>query len=86
MNEDNKKKQKKIPLCPKNVVHFGCFTDEKKCEIGKQGFSNKVIVFNAANVLTFQYKNARTTIFKKYYSNWSISIATKANLRGIAPI
>ena len=41
---------------------------EMECERGKQDFSNKVIVLNATSALTFQYKNARKTSFKKYYT------------------
>ena len=39
LNED-KKLQKKMPLFPKNVVHFGFFTNEMECERCKQDFSN----------------------------------------------
>ena len=35
---------------------------------GKQDFCNKVIVLNATSVLIFDYKNARKTSFKKYYT------------------
>ena len=59
-----KKITKKMPLFPKNVVHFGLFTNEMECERDKQDFNNKVIVLNATSVLIFQYKNARKTSFK----------------------
>ena len=49
-------------------MHFGFFTNEMKCERDKQDFRNKVIVLNATSVLIFQYKNARKTSFKKYYT------------------
>ena len=42
-----------MPLFPKNVVHFGFFTNEMECERAKQDFCNKVIVFNATSVLIF---------------------------------
>ena len=57
-----------MPLFPKNVVHFGFFTNEMECERGQQDFSNKVIVLNPTTVLIFQCKNARRTSFKKYYT------------------
>ena len=52
------------------IVHFGFFTNEMKCERGKQDFSNKVIVFNAASVLIFEYKKKKIgkTSIKKYYT------------------
>ena len=45
-----------MPLFPKKVVNFGYLTNEVESERGKQGFSNKVVVFNAASVLVFEYK------------------------------
>ena len=59
-----------MPLFPKNIAHFGVFTNEMEYETDKQDFSNKVIIFlNANSVLIFQhYKNARKTTFKKYYT------------------
>ena len=55
-----------MPLFPKNVMHFGFFTNEVECERGKQDFSNKVMILTATSVLIYQYKNARKTSFKKY--------------------
>ena len=49
-----------MPLFSKNVEHFGFLTNEM--------FNNKVIVVNATSVLIFQYKNARKTTFKYYYT------------------
>ena len=63
LNEDNKKRTTKMPLFPKNVVHFGLFTNGIW-----EYFSNKVIVLNATSVLMFQYKNAKKTSFNKYYT------------------
>ena len=57
-----------MPLFIKNFVHFGLFTNEMECKRGKQGFSNKVIFLNAASFLIFQYKNARKTSLKKFYT------------------
>ena len=61
-------KYQKMPLFPKNVVHFGVFTNDMECEKDKQDFSNKVIILTATRVLIFQYKNARKTSSKKYYT------------------
>ena len=60
-----KKKTKKIPLFPKNFVHF-VFLQMRwnECERGKQDFSNKMIVLNATSVLIFQYKKS----LKRYYT------------------
>ena len=69
-----------MPLLPKNVVHFGFFTNEVECERGKQDCGNKVIIFNATNVLIFQYKKCQGNKFQKILYNWCISIATKVNL------
>ena len=33
--------KKKIQLFPKNVVHFGFFTNDIDCERGKKDFSKK---------------------------------------------
>ena len=49
-----KKNNKKMPLLSKNVVHFGCFTNDVECERGKQDLSNKVIILNGTSVLMFQ--------------------------------
>ena len=70
VNKDNKKnnQQKKMPLFPKNVVHFEFFTNEMVCERCKQDFENQVIVLNAKCDLILQYKNTRKTNFKKYYT------------------
>ena len=56
-----------MPLFPKNFVYFGFSANEMECERSKQDFSNKVIVLNATSVL-IQYKNARKTSFKEYYT------------------
>ena len=58
-----------MQLFPKNVVHFGFFTNEIECERGKQRFSNKVIVLNAASVLIFEYKKCRENEFQKILYN-----------------
>ena len=50
-------------LFPKNVVHFG---DCLQMRWNVKGVNN--IVLNAKIFLTFQYKNARKTSFKKYYT------------------
>ena len=63
------------------IVHFEFFTNEMECERGKEYFGNKVIVLNATSFLVLQYKNARKTSFKIYYTMGTISITTKANLR-----
>ena len=64
-----KNSKKKVPLFPKNFVHFEHFTSKMECEKGKQNFSNKVIVLNATSTLIFQYKNARKTSLKKILYN-----------------
>ena len=52
LNEDNKKKNNiKMPLFPKNLVHFGFFTNETECKRGKQDFSNETVFLNATSVL-----------------------------------
>ena len=65
-----KNNKKKMPLFPKNVVHFGFFANEMERERNKQGFSNTVIVLNAASVLIFEYKKCQENEFLKIY-NWS---------------
>ena len=57
-----------MPLFPKNVIHFGVFTNEMECKRGKQDFSNKMIILNETSVLIFQCKNATKKSFKKYYT------------------
>ena len=66
-------KKQKISLFPKNVVQFGLFLEMKWNVKGV----NKILVSDRL----FQYKNARKTSFKKYYTISSISITTKANRR-----
>ena len=53
------------------------FTNEMECERSKQDFSKKVIVLNATSVLIFQYKNARKTSFKKYYTSGQLQLVYK---------
>ena len=58
-----------MPLFSKKVMHFVVFLQMRCNGKGvKQDSSNKVIVPNATSVLIFQYKNARKTDFKKYYT------------------
>ena len=45
-----------MQLYPKNFVNFEFFTNEIECEMGRQDFSNKVIVVNATSVLIFEYQ------------------------------
>ena len=45
-----------MPLFLKNVVHFGCLTNEMECERGNQDFSNKVIVLMQQVSLYFKTK------------------------------
>lgn len=75
-----------MPLFPKNVVHFGFFTNEMECERGKQRFINEVIVFYVTGVLIFEYKKCQENEFQKILYNWSISTTTKANLPSKSPI
>ena len=57
-----------MPLFLKNVMQFRLFTTEMDCENVKKDFSNKVIILTATSVLIFQYKYARKTSFKRYYT------------------
>ena len=54
-----------MSLFPKNVSHFGFFSNEMACERDKQDFSNKVIVLNATSFI-YQYKNAKKRISKNF--------------------
>ena len=69
-----------MPLFLKTVVHFGFLPNEMECEMGKQRFSNKVIVFNSTSHLIFEYE------FQRILYNWSFSITAKANLLNKSPI
>ena len=53
-----------MPLFPKNVVHFGFFTNEMECERCKQDFSNKVIVLNTTSVQIFDTKSPGKRVSK----------------------
>ena len=75
-----KKNNRKMPLFPKNVVHFGFFTNEMKCERGKQVLVIKWS-FLIQHVFKFSIQNRQENEFQKILYNWSISITTKANLR-----
>ena len=67
---------KKIPLFPKNLVYFGCFTTEVDFERGKQDLSNKVINTKMPGKRVSKY------IIQLVNFNWS----TKANLQRKSPI
>ena len=76
-----KKNNRELPLFPKNVVHFGFFTNEMDCERGKHDLSNKVIVLNAQVSSYFNTKmpekGLSKNIIRVVYSNYCKSKSAK---------
>ena len=80
------KKKEKMPLFPKNIMHFEFFTNEMECERGKQDFSNRGILLNATSafILVFQHKmpgkrvskNIIQLVYFNYYKDKSVKEIT----------
>ena len=63
-----------MPLFPKNVVHFGFFTNKMECERGKQDFSKKMIVslyYNTKMPGKRVLKNILQLVYFNYYEGKS---------------